>query len=376
VIEWSRLLHAAALLAASIGGVQAQAPAAAPPPAPESCAALAQFGTYDTNPKLPDADRTDSFRNWFCQANIALESDLRIATASLGISADVLETSFGFDPNGQVDFLDWKHGLCAGVHVDQRITDKLSGFVKGVTTATATALAACEAPPGLHARLEATAKQCDFRIHFAWTPTPDLDAPKDVQVIATNPHVACQPTALETPFAVAGPTDLLCTRHDDTAMVLMVTAPSVHVGRLDHLMELPQALPDPQDLLAGDYQVEIAWRDHTGRFSPPTNDVWHLDLSTGTCKITGSGTAYTPRSAWFTQARATCTPIEIDFTGYRTYDPAAKRQTQFNLTLRSEDDGTTFQGSGQDSLGNIAVQATARHKAAQTPTTDQVVCKP
>jgi hypothetical protein len=371
VTEWPRLPVVALLLAATTAAAQAAAP--------ESCSALAQFGAYDTSPALSETDRAESFRNWVCQANIALEPDLRLAATSLGISPEVLEATFGFDPNGSVDFLDWKHGLCATARSDPHAAEKLSDFVKGITPAATAALAACEAPPGLHTRLEATAKQCEFRIHFAWTPDKDASplqaAPKDVQVIATNPHVACQPTALQTPFAVTGRTDLLCTRHDDTAMVVMVTAPSVNVTRLDHLMELPQALPDPQDLLAGDYQVEIAWRDHTGRFTPPTNDVWHLDLSTGVCRITGSGTAYSPRSAWFSQAKATCSPIEIDFTGYRAYDPAAKRATQFNLTLRSEDAGATFTGSGQDSLGNVAVQATARHRG-EAPTPDQLVCKP
>jgi hypothetical protein len=157
----------------------------------------------------------------------------------------------------------------------------------------------------------------------------------------------------------------------------MVTAPSVHVSRLDRLMELPQVLPDPQDLLGGDYQVEVSWRERSGRYGPQTSDVWHLDLSSGACKITGSATAYSPHSSWFNQSTAICTPLEIDFTGYRSYDPVAKKPTQFSLTLHSDDNGATFVGSGQDSLGDVAVQATAKRKgAAPTEPADQVVCKP
>ncbi len=342
--------------------------------APDSCAALAQFGAFDTRPATGDADRTESFRNWFCQASIALEPDLHVAAGALGISADILETKFGFDPGGTVDFLDWKHALCVTSHSDLRVADHLAEFTKGIVPAVRKALAACEIPPGLHARLETTANPCDFLVRFGWTQAPGTVAPKDVQLIATNAKLVCKPAALETPFAVTGPTDLTCSRHDDTAMVLMVASPQAHVTRLDRLMELPQALPDPQDLLAGEYQVDIAWRDHTGRTTAPTSDTWKLDLSTGVCRITGSGTAYSPRSAWFNQATAMCSPTQITFTGYRTFDPATRKASQFTLTLRSEDNGATFTGSGSDSSGNVAIQATARHKGAEAPT-DQMVCK-
>jgi len=367
VTDWPRLLSAALLL---LGG-----PAAAWAQDADSCAALAQFGSFDTRAATSDDDRTDAFRNWLCQANIAQETDLRLAAGALGIAADVLETKFGFDASGSADFLDWKHGICATLHSDKHTADLLADFVKGILPAASTALAACDKPPGLHARLEATAKQCEFLVRLGWSGPTDTPAPTDVQVIATNPHVVCRPTALETPFAVAGATDLLCARHDDTAMVVMVAAPSVHITRLDRLMELPQALADPQDLLAGEYQVDIAWRDKSGRFGTPTSDTWKLDLSTGICRIVGSGTAYSPRSAWFNQATAQCSPTQITFTGFRAFDPATRKPQQFNLVLRSEDEGQTFVGGGGDSLGNIAVQATAKHKAGPAPA-DQMVCKP
>lgn len=367
VTEWPRLLCAALVAVGPAAVARAQAP--------ESCAALAQFGAYDTRPGLKDAERGEAFRNWVCQANIALESDLRQAGSAVGIAPEVLEATLGYDPNGAQDFLDWKHAFCAAARTDQRLADKVSGFVKGVTPTVVTALAACDKPPGLHVRLEQTAQQCNFLVRLGWTPMPDVAAPTDVQVIATSPTVVCQPTPLQTDFTVKGPTDLSCTRHDDTAMVVMVAAPSAHVTRLDHLMELPQALPNSEDLLGGDYSVDISWRERSGRYGTPTNDVWHLDLSNGTCRITGSGTAHTPRSAWFTQARATCAPTEISFTGYRSYDPAAHGQSQFTLSLRSDDNGATFTGSGTDSLGNVAVQATAKHKG-EMPPPDQAVCKP
>jgi hypothetical protein len=367
VSDWPRLLCATLLLAGDAGTARAQAP--------ESCAALAQFGAYDTTQSITDQERADSFRNWFCQANIALESDLHIAAGALGIAADVLETKFGFDPNGSVDFLDWKHEFCATARNDRHTQDQLADFVKAITPAATAALAECDKPPGLHARLEATAQPCAFRVRLGWTPDKDVSAPTDVQVITTDPHVVCQPTPLETPFTVAGPTDLLCTRHDDTATVVMVASPSAQITRLDRLMELPQVLPDPHDLLGGEYQVDISWRDRSGRFATPTSDTWKLDLSTGVCRITGSGTAYSPRSAWFSQATATCSPTQIVFTGYRAFDPVTHRPAQFSLTLRSEDDGATFEGGGSDSAGNVAVQATAKHKGAP-PQPDQVVCKP
>ena len=369
-----RLLRAILLLVGT--ATPALAADLAPAKAPDSCAALAQFGAYDTRATLTDADRADSFRNWMCQANIALESDLRVAATALGIAPDVLETTFGFDPNGGQDFLDWKHGFCATARGDQRVADQMSDFVKGITPGVATALAACEATPGLHARLVQGARQCDFMVHLSWTPSAGATAPKDVQVFATNPHVVCAPTALETPFAVTAPTDLLCTRHDDAAMVVMLASPAARVARTDLLMELPQALPDPQDLLGGDYQVDIAWRDRAGRYTAPTSDTWHLDLSSGVCKITGKATQYTPRSAWFSQSRASCSPVQIAFTGYRSFDPVAHQATQFTLTLRSEDNGATFQGSGQDSVGNTAVSVTARHKGTPPAPPDQVACKP
>ncbi len=361
------LLGAALLLAGRPALAQAE-------DASDSCAALAQFGAFDTRPATSDADRTESFHNWFCQASIALEPDLHVAAGALGISADVLEAKFGFDPGGTVDFLDWKHALCATSHSDPLVSRHFADFAKGIVPAATKALAACEMPPGLHARLETTANPCDFLVRFGWTQAPGTVAPTDVQLIATNPKLVCKPAALEAPFTVAGPTDLTCTRHDDTAMVLMINSPQAHVTRLDRLMELPQALPDPQDLLAGEYQVDIAWRDHTGRTVAPTSDTWKLDLSTGVCRITGSGTAYSPRSAWFNQAVATCSPTQISFTGYRTFDPATRKASQFMLTLRSEDDGATFTGSGGDSNGDVALQATARHKGAAAPS-DQLVCQ-
>jgi hypothetical protein len=342
--------------------------------APAGCSALAQFGAFDTRAATSDPDRTESFRNWFCQASIALEPDLHVAAGALGISADVLETKFGFDPNGTGDFLDWKHTLCAASHSDAQVADHFADFAKGIVPAARKALAACDMPPGLHARLETTANPCDVLVRFGWTQAPDTTPPTDVQLIATNPKLSCTPTTLEAPFTVAGPTDLLCTRHDDTAMVLMVNSPQAHITRLDRLMELPRALPDPQTLLAGEYQVDIAWRDRAGRTAPPTSDIWKLDLSTGVCRIVGSGTAYSPRSAWFNQAVATCSPTQIDFTGYRTFDPATRRAYRFTLTLRSEDDGATFTGSGTDSNGDVALLATARHKGAAAPS-DQLVCQ-
>ena len=368
-----RLLRAIPLLVGAAMPALAATPAPAAPP--DSCAALAQFGSYDTRATLTDAERADSFRIWMCQANIALESDLRLAATALGIAPDVLEATFGFDANGGQDFLDWKHGFCATARSDQRVADQLSDFVKGITPGVANTLAACETAPGLHARLVQGAKQCDFLVHLSWTPSAGAAPPKDVQVIATNPHVVCAPTALETPFAVAAPTDLLCTRHDDTAMVVMVASPAARIARTDLLMELPQALPDPQELLGGDYQVDIAWRDRAGHYAAPTSDTWHLDLSSGVCKITGKATQYSPRSAWFSQSRASCSPVQIAFTGFRSFDPVAHQATQFTLTLRSEDNGATFQGSGQDSVGNTAVSVTAKHKGAAGPP-DQAACKP
>ena len=56
--------------------------------------------------------------------------------------------------------------------------------------------------------------------------------------------------------------------------------------------------------------------------------------------------------------------------------PVAHQATQFTLTLRSEDNGATFQGSGQDSVGNTAVSVTARHKGTPPAPPDQVACKP
>ncbi len=365
--KWPTMLCAALLLVGPAARAQTD-------DAAESCATLAQFGAFDTRATTTDADRTESFRNWFCQANIAAESDLHIAAGTLGISADVLETKFGFDPNGGADFLEWKHALCATSHSDPTVADHFAEFANGIVPVATKALAACDMPPGLHARLETTADPCEVLVRFGLTPAPGLTAPKDVQLIATNPHLVCKPAALDAPFAVTGPTDLLCTRHDDTAMVLMVSSPQAHVTRLDRLMELPQVLPDPQTLLAGEYLVDIAWRDHTGRTIPPTTDTWKLDLSTGVCRITGSGTAYSPRSAWFNQAAAMCSPTQITFTGYRTFDPATRKASQFTLTLRSEDNGATFTGSGSDSNGNVALLATARHKGAAGPT-DQQVCK-
>ncbi len=370
--EWLRLLCAAASLVGGAGGT-----CAGPPPrAPESCSALAQFGAFDTRAMTDDADRAASFRNWLCQASIAQDSDLRIAAAALGIVPEVLEARFGFDPGGGVDFLDWKHGLCAMARSDRRTADQISDFVKGITATTTKALADCDAPPGLHARLEATARRCDVLVRLGWTPMADTKAPADVQLFATDPRLVCQPAPLETPFPVTGPTDLLCSRHDDTATVVMLAAPSLRMTRLDRMMELPRVLPDPRALLDGEYEVDIAWRDRAGKFSSPTSDVWKLDLGTGACRITGSGTAYSPRSAWFNQSAAICSPTQIEFTGFRAYDPATKKPGKFELTLRSDDNGATFVGTGTDSAGNIAVQATARHKGARAAAAEQAVCKP
>lgn len=369
--EWLRLLCAASSLFGGTGGACAQPP----PRAPEYCLALAQFGAFDTRAATGDADRAASFRNWFCQANIAAESDLRAAAAALGIVPEVLEARFGFDPGGSVDFLDWKHGLCAMARSDRRTGEQVSDFVKGITATVTKALAQCDAPPGLHARLESTAKRCDTLVRLSWTPMADTKPPADVQLFSTNPHLACQPTPLETPFPVTGPTDLLCSRHDDTAAMVMMASPSLRMARLDRMMELPQVLPDPQALLAGEYDVDIAWRDRAGKFSSPTSDIWKLDLSSGACRITGSGTAYSPRSAWFNQSAAICSPTQIQFTGFRSYDPTTKKPGKFDLTLQSEDNGATFVGTGADSAGNVAVQATARRKATRAAA-DQVVCKP
>ena len=105
VTEWPRLLCAALVAVGPAAVARAQAP--------ESCAALAQFGAYDTRPGLKDAERGEAFRNWVCQANIALESDLRQAGSAVGIAPEVLEATLGYDPNGAQDFLDWKHAFCA-----------------------------------------------------------------------------------------------------------------------------------------------------------------------------------------------------------------------------------------------------------------------
>lgn len=367
VADRLRLLAAALLVAAPAPGAFAQAP--------ESCGLLAQFGAYDTRPALAPAERGEAFRNWVCQANIGLETDLRAAATAVGIAPDELEATLGFDAKSGQDFLDWKHAFCAAALSDPRLADKVAAFAASVTPTVTAALAACTKPPGLHARLEQTANQCEFLVRLDWTASEGLAAPKDVEVIATNPVLACRPAALDTPFPVTRPTDIACTRHDDTAMVVMVTAPSVNVSRLDHIMELPQALPAPQELLGGDYEVDIQWRERSGRYGTPTSDVWHLDVSNGTCHISGRGTSHTPRSAWFSQAKATCSPTEITFTGYRNYDPAAHGQTQFTLTLHSDDNGASFTGSGSDSLGDVAVQATAKHRGTLPPP-DQVVCKP
>jgi hypothetical protein len=368
--SWPRLLCAAVLLAGGTDVAGAQAP--------DSCAALARFGAFDTRPATGDADRGASFRNWLCQANIARETDLRAAASALGIAPDALEARFRYDARGGADFLDWKHRLCADGAAKAEIADQFAEFAKRDTRAATRALAACDLPPGLHARLATTATRCDILVHLDWTSgtAPWGDPPNDVQLFATSPRLSCRPVALGDRFTVAGPIDLMCARHSDTAMVLMVTSPRAGVTGLDRLLELPRALPDPADVVAGAYDVEIAWRDPSGRVVAPTSDVWTLEPSGGGCRVTvAGGAAASQRSAWFNPATASCSPTQIAITGDRPLDPATGRPSRVTLTLRSSDSGATFAGEGADSAGNVVARATARRRG-EPPAPDQLVCKP
>jgi hypothetical protein len=257
--------------------------------------------------------------------------------------------------------------------VDKHVSDATLALLKTVHPTVLATIADCEKLPGVHARVESTASQCHFFLRLADTPAPDGAAAQAVQVTSADPSITCSPQPLNTTISLKQPTDLLCRRHSDNGVVLTVTVPSVGAANVAAVLVLPDLTPQPSDVLSGDFQVEIAWRDRTGRTIAPTSDIWHVELGPAGCRITGSGTPWSPHSAWFNQATASCSEGEIRFTGYRSWDPAVKAPSSFSLTLRSDDNGETFSGGGQDSLGGVAIMATARHRGEQVPP-DQLVC--
>lgn len=337
-------------------------------PTPESCAILTQFGAYDTRPVIKDKERADSFRNWLCQDSIASLDELNDASTGLGVAPDLLRTKLGFNPKTQ-GFADWKKGYCDGYIADRHLSDLTVALVKLVHPNVVATLAACEGLPGLHARVENTASQCHFFLRLTNTPREGGSPAQEVKITSAEPSLTCQPQPLDSTFLLQEPTDLLCRRHSDNGLVLTVNAP----GAPGAILVVPDLAPKASDVVSGDLKVDIAWRDKLGRYTAPTSDLWHLELGPSGCRITGNGSPWSPRSAWFTQATATCSESEIRFTGYRSWDPLAKAPSNFSLRLHSDDNGETFSGSGQDSLGNVAVIATAKH-LGDTPAPDQQIC--
>lgn len=339
--------------------------------APARCAGLARFGAFDTRSTTSDADRGAALRQWLCQSSIAQEADLASAAGALGLAAGDAPARLGYDARAE-SLADWRDRFCAMPDAPATRA-RLAAAAKGMLPGVAAALAQCDSP-GLSARLETTARPCEALLRLspaAPAPAAPLD---DVKLVSTDPTLACGTLAFETPFTLAGPMDVPCRRHNDGAAVLMLASPRAGVGRLDRMMELAELVPPPEATLPGEFQVDVAWRDRQGRTLPMTSDVWRLSIDKGVCRITGGGGAYTPRSTWFTQATATCSPEELRVTGYRAYDPEARGGANFTLTLRSEDGGDTFRGGGQDNQGRVAVLATATRRGPAAAA-DQKVCK-